>query len=822
MKYLLGMLLVILATTLGVQAQPEPGGQPNTNGIISGKLVEASTGAPLEFVTIALFRLRDSSLVGGGVTDAKGLFNIEGLPFGRFRLTAEFMGYNTYSMDSIALYPRQTTLDVGTVQLTATSIEIKTTEVTAQRNAVQQSIDKRVYNVERDLSVQGGTATDVLQNIPSVTIDAEGKIALRGNENVTILIDGKPASFLLSGDKATALQQLPANSVESIEVITNPSAKYDAESMSGILNIVLKKNRANGLNGNINLNAGTRNKYNGSATINYKVGKFNISSTYNYRYNHMFNRGFSNRTTFDADTFYIGQTYEGLSNNQGHGLRANVDYYINKKNTFSVGGNIGYNLSDNTNDAFNTLAQNGTNYLEYVRSSHETGNSVQYDVTSGYRHSFEKPGQLLSVDFNMSRTNGDRENHFLDQTYTNSDTPSHDLPGIQQQLSDNNTQDITAFSDYTHPFKQGGKLETGVKTTFRQFATIFDVQDFVRTTNEWINKPTWSSDVKYREQIFAAYVNYFTTIKKVSVQAGARAEQFYGYGDVYHLDTSFTSKNFGIFPSVYVAYKPNQTNEMRVGVSRKLRRADFHALTPAQDFQDPYNIRVGNPQLKPEIIYNADVNYTKFWSKGNLGLSVYATQTVNKFTRIRTNDSTGISYVQLTNLDKQLNYGIDVSSRLDITKWWNLTLGANVYQMILDATNLRDDFDKKGLSYTGRASSNMRVLKNMDIQLSYNYRGPNFFPQGKMLPNQGLDIGIKKEVLKGKGSLNVRVSDVFATRFFGLDIDDVTFVQHLERRFESRIGWLGFTYRFGKSDNAQKQRPDRQKQEDRGADNMDF
>ena len=810
MKWRCLFFLFFLNLGLCLRAQGPPSGFNPVNapkiGKISGFILDKSSAKPIEYATVTLFSLKDSTVVGGNISDEKGKFEISEVGFGSYALRIELMGFERLVIKPLIIKPDQLIQDLGKLELLPSGVNLNEVVISAEKAQVINSIDKQVFNVEKNIVSEGGTAADVLQQVPSVTVDIDGNVSLRGSGNITILIDGKPSG--LTGDRSTILSQIPANSIESIEVITNPSAKYDPEGMGGIINVVLKKNKKIGFNGNVGVTLGTRNKYNGTISLNYRNKKINFFSNYNYRYNQFDNRFTSFRKNILSDTsFGFDQNKLSQSKGNNHLLKGGMDFYLNDYNT------IGFS----TTFGFNKERQLGTNFNEYTdfmdvpqqfetRANDENTKSWNIDGVIDYRKTFKKMGQSLTASALFSHAPRDKKEFYTERDFANgSFDVAIGIPFLENQFRVQKIQIGSLQADYVHPLKKG-KIETGYRSNIRLIDINLNILELDTVVNQFVKSELKSSHFRYLEQIHAVYGQYSNTIKKFGYQVGLRLEAALVKGEL--LDSNAVNKQqyYTPFPTLNMNYKLKKDQEVSLGYSRRVNRPGVQELNPAGDFGDPLNIRIGNPKLKPEFINSINAGYQKNWEKANIVASLFMMQKQNGFMRVRTVDTTSnISYVTNINLTKSINYGLDFNSKFNIAKWWNLNLGGTVFQSKVAANVALNAFERKNTSWTIKAISTMTVWDNMSIQFSYNVQGPIVIPQGKIKLVQGLDIAVKKDFLKKKNlSVNIRVTDVFDTRQFAIDLEDPTFVQSFSFKRETLVGYIGVSYRFGEADKSAK------------------
>lgn len=803
---LFAISIVAFATNSYAQMPNMPAGMNQANapkiGKINGFVFDEATGLPLDYATVTLLKTGDSTIVSGTITDEKGKFEITEVPFGAYIVKADFIGYQSVYIAPVLIQPNLIIKDLGKVNLKPASSMLTEVVVTTEREQMINSIDKQVFNVEKNIVTQGGSATDVLQQVPSVTIDMDGNVSLRGSGNVTVLIDGRPSG--LSGDRSTVLSQIPANSIESIEVITNPSAKYDPDGMGGIINIVLKKNRKNGFNGNIGVTIGTRNKYNGTLALNYRNKKVNIYTNYNYRYNIFHNEFTSFRKNIFSDTaFGFDQKNNSETKSSNHLIKSGIDIYVNDLNTLSISGTIGQTTTKQPGINYYTFTDKddvGTSFS--TREFQENEHQWNGDAAIDYRKTYKEMGRLLTASLSFSHAPYARDAFYTDKEYMNKSfdvsLPPYDY---EQQFRNQKVQIGIAQLDYTHPLKKG-KVETGYKSSIRYINTEQVINDYDSLSQTFIKNNLNSNHFTYLEQVHAVYGQYAMSVKKFGFQVGLRLEQALTKGTF--VDSAKTYKNnyFSPFPSVNISYKMEKNQELSIGYSRRINRPGVGQLNPGGDFGDPLNIRIGNPYLDPEYINAVNSGYKKDWEKAGITLSAFVMQRQNGFMRVRTVDSASASsYVTFVNLAKSINYGLDINTKLSPVKWWNMNLGGTIYQSRVNYTTAERVYENNNVSWTIKMNTTFTVWENMNIQLSYNVQGPIVIPQGDIKVMHGMDFAIKKDFLKEKNlTVNLRVSDVFNTRQFSINLNDVDFIQRFTFKRESLVGYIGVTYRFGKED----------------------
>jgi len=766
-------------------------------GKIKAVVFDKISNKPVEFATVALYKTKDSVLITGAIANEKGAFLLEQLSFGRYFLKINFIGYKQIVIDSIAIKPTIPEIDLGKIKLAQNAEVLKTVEVAADRGDMQIGIDRKVFNVEKSIVSEGGSASDVLQQVPSVNVDMDGNISLRGNGNVTVLIDGKP-SGLTGSSRQAILQQIPASSIESIEVITNPSAKYDPDGMSGIINIVMKKNKISGFNGGVTAGVGTRDKYNGSANISYRNKKMNAYVNYGYRLNNRTMDGYSLRKNILSDTtFYLKESSASNRRNTSHNVKGGMEFYLNEKNT--IGASLLFNTNIEKNPQNSIYEEFNNDYVfagGYSRSTIENGNGNNLDYTLDYRKTFDKPKQELIFSGTYSDSKGKNISNYNEYDYLVKHDALNATP-LQQEVKTTDKNNVATLQlDYTHPFKNQTKMELGAKSIIRNIDNDFYSQSFNYSENSLIEDTAINNNFIYNEKIHAVYSTLSGQIKKIAYQLGLRAEQAFTQSELITTNEIFKRDYFSLFPSVHLSKKLKKEQELQISYSRRINRPGTRSLNPFKDYSDPYNIRYGNPYLKPEYIDAYELGYIKYLKKTILSGSLYYRQTHDVMQRYKIIGDSTVSYVTQINLNSATSYGLEIIAKSELYKWWNITVSGNVFRNIINGKNVDADLNNENFSWTGKLISNMRVWKNMDIQFSANYTGPWLTAQGEVKQTFVMDLGLKKEIFKN-ASLSLNITDLSNARQMKIIASDNTFETNMYRKRESRVATITFSYSFG-------------------------
>lgn len=805
-------VVLLVASTISTfpQGQRQGGGAgmtSNMTGSVAGKVIDKLSKAPVEYANVAFYRLRDSSLVTGGITNEKGEFNIDKVPMGRYFAEVKFIGYNTLTVESFGVNPQNIMANLGELSLDPASENLEAVVVTGQRQMLTHNLDKKVFSVEKDINAEGGTALEIMQNIPSIEVDMEGNVSLRGSQNVTILVDGRPSTY-------TTIEEIPSSIIETVEVITNPSARYDPDGLSGIINIVLKKRRDPGYHGMVMLNAGTGDKYNGTLNFNYREDKFNFFTNVSYRQHQMTGQTLSDRTTTlnDLATSTLFQDQDFRRQGQFINFKGGVDYFINNSNTLTLTG--GYSSRDfGMWDITQTDLTMPSQTSQYFRENDGFNGGESYNFALNYKLNGKQKGQELTADvfyYSMLGESGTDltqwwELEQFDRLY-------------EQTESNFLGNNLTLQTDLVQPIGNGGRLETGLKAMLRSQDNDYIFSN--RLENLWIPDPLRSNNFVYDEQQYSAYAIYSNTFAdgKFSYQGGLRVEQAFTNADQRATDDEPIKRDFlNFFPSAHVKWDINQKNSAQVAYSRRVSRPHTRMLNPFIDYSDPLNMSMGNPWLNPEFTNSFELSYYYNLPKTKISATAFQRNTTDIVSRYVEVDDEGIAWSTFQNIDESKSIGFEGVVSQTIAPWWKVNASGNYYSMKL-YSDLLDERSSQGDNWSVRASSTWNIGKNVELQLNGNYRSPSVSVGGSMRfwqtgGGQGIteemywmDLGVRVNVFNKKGSITLRVSDLFNTMDFRSSTWGDNFTSNIERTRESRIIFLGFSYRI----NEYRARRDRQ------------
>lgn len=808
-------IVVLFFIAIGLYAQPGSGSQrgqgsggaPPLIGTVTGQVVDDNTSEPLMYASIVLYSQRDSAMVSGAISDQTGKFVIEQVPPGVFYISVNFVGYPVVNTNGIRISMREPVYDIGEIRVKPGSALLDEVTVAASRQLMEVGLDRRVINVDQELTATGGSALELMHNIPSVAVDFDGNVSLRGSSNVTILIDGRPSGLTgLSGSES--LEQIPASMIERIEIITNPSVRYDPDGTSGLINVVLKKEKRPGYNGMVSLNASTGNRYTGSLNINYKVNKVNLFANYSGRLFNMQGSGFNYRTSFLTDTTYLDQNSSFDNNMNSQNFQFGADYAINNYNNITASVRYSHwNRFSNSFTDYNLLLNDYSldNYFTRTSDNDFENNGLSYNLS--YRRTYPQRFRELTADVSFSDRGSMRSENMIQRPFDLNRNPlDNELQQLEKTFSDGNNWMISAKFDYVHPIGENLKLETGFHSSLRETGTDFNFFNFNHDSQLWIDNPGLSNHFVYNEQVYAIYGIASTMIGKYSFQGGLRAEQAFISADQRTMQEVFNNKYLSFFPSLHIRRNMEKNQSAQISYSRRIDRPNNRDLNPFVSYSDPYDLSFGNPELKPEYIHSAELGYTRFWSKTTVNPSIFYRHTDGMITRFRTMDENGIAYTTRQNLRTGKSFGAELILGQEMLAWWRINGTFSYFRRVIEGSDQQMEMANSSNSWSARMVNNFEFGKGWTAQLSAYYRSPVVLIQGEMRQMYSADMGVRKNILNDRGTINLRLSDIFNTQKFGMYNYGDNFILESERSRNSRMIFLGFTYRINEFDRRSQRR----------------
>lgn len=754
---------------------------------IFGTIKETVSQSPVPFATVVAISTHSDRVLNGSTSDDSGAFVLT-IDSADFRIEIRAIGFDTYRVDSLTVQAGK--VDLGVIQLGSTIQDVEEVKVTAERSSMEFKLDKRVFNVGKDISSTGMGALEVLNNVPSVNVDIEGNVTLRGNSGVQILIDGKPSA--MSDDPSKALGTLTADMIESIEVITNPSAKYEAGGTSGIINIILKKEEKKGFNGSVSVNTGIPHNHSVGASLNLRTEKFNFFTQFGggYRslpdYDESSNRNKENLAGVDSDG-------EGFRNEQFYNITIGADYFLNKYNTLTLSGNFAYELERNpSRTGFRIYDTLGNRISEYDRV--ETTNALnpkwQYDVQ--YKKQFKNNKDHVLLFSTLGRFFGKDQTSEFSNEYISGTLSTFD----QRTEADFYQSDYTFKLDYTNPITKRIGLELGSMYEINDVGNDYAVYNLGNTG--WDVDSSLTNDFQYNQKVFGVYGTGSYEGDKWGVKLGLRAENT-------DLQTVLTTTNqvnnqryTNLFPSVHTSYKFTKKFSVQAGYSRRIYRPRLWDLNPFFNIQNNFNIRTGNPNLMPEFADSYELTSIFFFGKLSLNASVYHLYTTDVMESVSYYED-GVNISTRANVGTNRKTGFELNGKYSPAKWFSVNGDFNYGTFNRKGEFENRNFDFHGEQWSSKFTLKFQLSKAIDLELSPNYQSAYKTVQGRVSGFASLDAGARMKVLKNKAVVSLAVRDVFASRIRESVVDQPDFsVYSFSQR--GRFVTLGFSYSFGKGE----------------------
>ncbi len=755
---------------------------------------DQQTGKPLEFATVELLQLPDSLLLQTTITDKKGRFEFK-TSDSNHAVRYSFIGYEvkTYSV---------TNADPLKLFLSTSSTNMEAVTVTAARKAFAANIDRKVYDVAQDLMSASGSASDILRNIPSVEVDIDGNVSLRGAGNLLILVNGRQSQLMSGASQADVLQQFPANSIERIEIITNPGARFRPDGTSGIINIILKKNLKNGFNGTITGTVGNRDRYNGNKNLNFRTGKWNLYATGGLRQDARLRSNTSERIVFDSGKISSRYFENGFMRSRSHSAFISVgfDYELNDRNVISLSGNYSKWRMDAWGPSERKLFDNNAQLLSHFRRdmfSPET--EPEKELNFGWDHKFANEDEELSVEFTMS----DEEEHDVSRFTTYNFYPARKSL-FDNTLVINKDAQQQLIIDYKKPVGDDVEIEIGYAGYFAQQEFDFVIEDYDTINNRFVRNLDKSNLFLYNDANHAFYGTFLRAFEKFGLKAGLRVEDVHLKGRLVTKDSTIRNNYFKFFPTLHLSYKLEK-GELQLNYSKRINRPEGDELNPFPEYNDPYNISAGNPYLLPEIIHSIEAGYK--WQNNWLTFipSLYYRYRLNGFTSVTIplNDSVLLNTEQNFSKDQSTGLELVFSAKKD---FFSINSSINFFHNKIDASELGFEDQRSVVSMNGNFNATFTIGKSTMTQLSTNYRSARLTPQGKNYPSFMFNAGIRQDLFQKKMTATLTVSDLFRTQR-QKSIRETSYLYQLNRGTrDSQVILFGLSYRFGQGQKKQEER----------------
>ncbi|MEP2131923.1 MAG: TonB-dependent receptor [Algoriphagus sp.] len=771
--------------------------QLDKRGVISGVIVENGSNSPLPFASIGIYTTQDS-LIGGGLSNEDGRFQID-IEEGQYYAIIEFMGYEPHKTEILTISYEAPAYELGEIKMNTVAGDLDEVIVQGEKTLMELSLDKRIFNVGKDLANAGGTANDILMNLPSVAVDPEGNVRLRGSSNVRILIDGKP-SGLVSFKGGAGLRQLPANMVDRVEVITNPSARYEAEGMAGVINIILKKDNSQGFNASFELIGGTPTNFGFTTNLNYRHKKINWFVNYGFAYRKSPNVGDLYQEVYNGDTTLISdQSKEGTVKSLNNTIRGGLDYYFNENSILTLSylwrRSDAHRITDIRYDDSYSIHNLSTPLGYTLRRQDETEQEPNSEISANYKREFNKSGQELTATFTYLNYWENSDQTFTQQTYTTEGNLIPEENQLQTSLNDEYENQYLVMLDYVNPFGEEGKFETGFRTSFRDMKNDYIVQEADENGN-FTPIPGLDNIFIYKENILAAYGIIGNKTNNWSYQAGLRAE----YTDVETILEETNEVNprsyTNLFPSAHITYSISQENAFQLSYSRRVRRPVYNDLSPYVTFSDARNFFSGNPDLNPEYTNAFELGHIKYFEKGTFFTTVYYRSTSDKIDRLRTVNEEGFSVTLPYNLNGENSFGLEISSDYKLNEWWKLDFNVNFFHANIDGSNIQTNYQTKTYSWLFRQTSRFSIGNGIELQVRANYEARQKTVQGVRKGIFFMDLSAAKKILSDRGTVTLNATDIFNSRISRFINEDETFYTEGSSQYQRRQINLTFAYRL--------------------------
>lgn len=828
MKIISTIICLLLIANLGLFAE----NNPSSKGKIKGVVLNKKDNKPIEYATIALYNAKTGELIDGSISDYLGQFKINSPVIGEYYLSVKFLGFKEYKSQSFTVDGHDKNLHLGNFLLENASANLDEFEVVEKKAAIEYRIDKKVVNVDKQITAEGGTAVEILENVPSVQVDVEGNVSLRGSTSFTVLIDGKPTVL----EASDALRQIPSSNIENIEIITNPSVKYDPDGATGIINIVTKKNYLDGLSGIVNGRVGTFDQYGANVLLNYRVNKFNFILGADYDKRPRPGTSVSNRETYVNDTtYYVNSEGDVDRHFERSTFRGGVEYNPTKNDYISLSGNFGrWDMDWTSQLAYEDYTNPETNLFEYNSLDNTTRGGDYYTMDAVYQHDFKKKtierdtakikgkgmgngrttakqgggspqggksaskikqssmfaAHNLKIEFNYRNRNSDEStiNQLLDA--------DNKIIGSNKTIENGPSDNLRFYLDYVRPLGKNAKLETGIQFRIGNSTDNTELWLYNTETADYEILPEFTNSTDYQRNIYAAYALGAGKLKNLGYQIGLRGE----YTDrkiSNSQNDNFELNRWDLFPTLHFSYDlPGDQQQFMISYTRRIHRPRGWQLEPFITWQDQYNVRQGDPDLKPEYIDSFEAGYINRIKDVFFSLEAYYRITNNMTERITTVYEGNVMLSTFQNIGKDYSLGLEAMLNFDLFKWWEISLSGNYYNYRIDGYLYEDRVDKTSNNWNSRFNNTFKITDNLSFQLTSRYNSASVTSQGERTAVYTMDAAVKWSLFDKKLSISAQGRDLLGTAQRERTASGTDFYSYYKYYPRRPSASLTLTYRF--------------------------
>lgn len=746
-------ILILTNIVFGQRGNRQFNGQMGKK--IIGKVIDSNSQIPIEYANLVLLKAADSTQVTGAITNTEGFFTLEGIRPGNFLLKISFIGYDPVYIDNISITRESNVLDIGEIALSQTAYEIEEATVIANKSPVEYHIDKKVINVSGQSTSISGSAVEILENVPSVNVDIEGNVSLRGSGSFTLLIDGRPTIL----DPNDALQQIPASTIENIEIVTNPSAKFDPEGVSGIINVIMKKSEYVGISGIINLNTGLDEKYGGDILASYKTNGYSFYLGGDYRDHNYPGSGEERRITFyDGYNSYLNSDNTNTRSRYGYNFTGGADFVFNEKNSLSLSLRYGdRNGASNSDVNYYEYSVPANGEERYFNISERERGGERFSSSLNYKYKFDQEGHEILTDLDYRFSNG--EEFTINEYYDNNDI----LLSGRKNTEDGPSKRIRAKIDYTLPLNEKSRLEAGVQTEIGRSED--DTKSYLidGVSGNYLLQDDFSYLVEYDRNIYSAYSIFNSKINRFGYQLGLRAEYTDRVVRLPETNEQSNIQRWDYFPTFHTSYKFNELVQLMASYTRRINRPRGYYLEPFLTWEDQNNVRTGNPDLEPEYINSFEIGYQTHIDEVILSLETYYRESTNKIERIRSVYDTTVTITSVENVGKDYTTGAEFMVDAELFNFWDLNFMGDLSNYKVEGNYLGTDFSRDNFNWSLRVNNSFNLSSSSRIQFNGRYRGPSISAQGEYEGYFSADLAYKQDFWAKKIVMTLQVRDIFQT-----------------------------------------------------------